>query len=160
MPVGCTERSEAFRGCRLVGRVRLVTTSCSPQAERYCDASRSRKRATSGRAYGNDTAWSAKSRFGSTRTNHPCSTKKRTCWAVSMYVKSWARAMRFCTSSDAAEPRSDWAWTPEGAIKVRDSAAVAHPRRALVVARIEVIAPIDPKVGGSAFVASRGGLHL
>jgi hypothetical protein len=50
IPVGWTERSDAFLGWRDVGRVRLVTTSRSPHAEWYWDASLSTKSATSGRA--------------------------------------------------------------------------------------------------------------
>ena len=45
-----TERADAFLGCLLVGRVRLVTTSCSPQEARYCLARRSMNSLTSGRA--------------------------------------------------------------------------------------------------------------
>ena len=41
IPVGWTDRSEALPGWFDTGRVRLVTTSRSPHARRYCAASRS-----------------------------------------------------------------------------------------------------------------------
>lgn len=50
MPVGWTEREEALRGCMFCGRVRLVTTSFSPQAPRYWEARRSMNSRASGRA--------------------------------------------------------------------------------------------------------------
>ncbi len=50
MPVGWTERCEALAGWRSMGRVRLVTTSFSPQASRYWSERRSTNSLTSGRA--------------------------------------------------------------------------------------------------------------
>lgn len=50
IPVGWTDREEALGGWFEMGRVRLVTTSRSPQAARYCEERRCRKVLTSARA--------------------------------------------------------------------------------------------------------------
>ena len=50
IPVGCTEPTEALFGCLERGLVRLVTTSFSPHARRYCSDNRRMKVRVSGRA--------------------------------------------------------------------------------------------------------------
>ena len=75
MPVGCTDRSDALRGCRVVGRVRLVTTNGSPQARRYCWLKRRMKSSTAGRAYAKETACNSKSLVGRIGTSQPCDAK-------------------------------------------------------------------------------------
>jgi hypothetical protein len=79
MPAGCTDRLDAFAGWRVIGRVRLVTTSGSPHAARSSAPSCSRNSWTSGRATGKETPRdNSKSPLPSIRTSLPRSTLVQT----------------------------------------------------------------------------------